>query len=390
MFHRTIAALALIVLAPLSVDAQVAARTPIPSDAAVARHGLVRRWYGLAPIDGVREKVQSVMVVGDQVHVQTNQSRIHVMHGESGKLLWTAQLGRPGTGQVGSAANSNSVFVVSGTHLYRLNRDTGVATWSIRLPQVPNAAPAADEERVLISTVNGRLYVYNVDTNEVIWFYQTDKPLSVPAVFLDERIACASQDGKLYVFQVSSRNPTLRYQTDAPVSAPLAVWGRLALVPSRDYNVYAADVRNGQTKWRYTSGSEIHRPLTVIENEVYVSPDEYGLHVLNAATESKDGERIWWYPHAEDFVAASARRVYASDRYGQLLILDRATGRLLGTWDTHDFDFRVRNDSNDRLYLATQAGLVVCLHERENQEPVIHKKVTAEPAKPAEEAAEMP
>jgi outer membrane protein assembly factor BamB len=267
--------------------------------------------------------------------------------------------------------NSNSVFAISGTSLYRLNRQDGSRVWSLRLPQVPSAPPAADEDRVVVSTVDGRLYVYNIETREVIWFYQTNAQVSMPAVLYDERIACASQDGLLYVFGVASREPRHRYKTNAPVSAPIATWSRLVLVASEDNNVYAVNIRTGDTPWHYTFGTEIRRAISVIDNQVFVTPEAEGLHVLDA----ENGTEIWSYSRAERFVAASAGRVYASDRFGRLVILERATGRMLGLWDTHNLDFRLLNESNDRLYLATRSGLVICCHEKENKEPLVHKRV---------------
>jgi outer membrane protein assembly factor BamB len=349
----------------------------LPSEEVAARYGLVRRWYAHAPVDGVRESVQLVSVVGDQIHLQTDASRMHVLDMETGKRLWTAQVGTAIRGQFGSATNSNSVFVVNGSRLYRLSRDDGAQLWSVRVPYVPNAAPSADEDRVMVTTLDGRIVVYNVHNKEIQWYYVTNGPISMPAALLDDKIACASEDGRMYVFQMANRNPTLRYQTKAPVSAPLAVWGRTVLLPSQDFNLYAVDVRNGDTLWRYSSGSEIRRPVSVIDNDVYLAPADGGLHAVHAAT----GAKLWQHPRARDFVAASKTKVYAADRFGQLLILDRANGRQIAAWNTNQFDFRARNENSDRVFLVTKGGFVVCLHEKENAEPLIHEKVM--PAPPA-------
>lgn len=376
MVHRVSTSILCLVLVAGTATAQENMRQLLPTDEAAARHGLVRRWYAFAPIDGIREAVQRVTVAGTQVHLQTSSSRIHVFDSETGKQLWSAQMGPPIPGQFGSAINSKSVFAINGSTLYRLSREDGAQLWSVRLPQVPNAAPAADEERVMVSTTDGRMYVYNVNTKEIVWYYQTNAPISMPASLLDDKIACASQDGKLYIFQPGSRNPLLRYSTGKPVSAPMAVWGRTVLLPSQDFYVYAVDVRTGDTMWRYSSGNEIRRELTVIDNDVFVTPEDSGMHVLDAENGTN---RKWWHPRANEFVAASKNRVYASDKYRQLLVLDRATGRQLSTWDTHLFDFRVHNESTDRVFLVTKSGLVVCLHEKENKEPLLHEKLQPPP-----------
>ena len=379
MAHRISQSLLCLVLVAGTVNAQEGLRQVLPTDEAAARHGLVRRWYAFAPIDGVREEVLRMTVVGTQVHLQTSASRIHVLDSETGKVLWSAQMGPPIPGQFSSAINSHSVFAINSSTLYRLNREDGAQLWSVRLPQVPSAAPAADEERVVASTRDGRIYVYNINTKEVAWYYQTNALIAMPALFVDEKIACASKDGKLYVFQPGSRNPVVRFTTDKPVSAPLAGWGRVVMVPSEDYYVYAVDVRTGDTKWQYSTGSAIRRAITVINNDVFVTPEDSGMHVLDAENGTN---RKWWHPRATEFVAASRGRIYAGDKHGQLLILDRGNGRQLSVWDTHRFDFRVHNESTDRVFLVTKAGLVVCLHEKENKEPLIHEKVQAPP--PAE------
>jgi outer membrane protein assembly factor BamB len=373
--RRTVLSAGAVLLLATAAIGQERFNRQLPTDETAGRYGLVRQWYSFAPVDGVREKIETVSVVGTQVHLLTNASRIHVLDGERGKLLWTAQMGRPIPGQFGSAINSSSVFVINGATLYRLNREDGSQLWAQRLPQAANAAPAADEKRVMVSTADGRIYVYDQDTHRVNWFYQTNAPVSMPATLLDEKIVCASQDGTCYVFQASNRNPTLRFTTDAPVSAPLGAWGRVVLIPSQDYHVYAVDVRTGAINWRYSAGAPIYRALTVIENDVFVAPDELGLHLVSAET----GQRRWLQPRGADFVASSTNRVYATDKFGQLLILDRANGRLVAQWDTHDFDFRVRNEVNDRVYLVASNGLVVCLREKANKEPVVHKKVEAPP-----------
>lgn len=376
MAHRISSSFLCLVLVAGTANAQDSLRQLLPTDEVAARHGLVRRWYAFAPVDGVREAVQRVTVVGTQVHLQTNSSRIHVLDSESGKLLWSAQMGPPIPGQFGSAINSNSVFAMNGSFLYRLNREDGALLWSVRLAQVPNAAPAADEERVIVGTQDGRVYVYNVNTKEVVWYYQTNGPISTPAVLLDDKIVCASQDGKVYIFQPSSRKPMVRPMPDKPVSAPMAVWGRTVLLPSADFYVNAVDVRTGDTLWRYSSGNEILRPLSIIDNDIFVTPEDSGMHVLDAENGSV---RKWWHPRAYQFVTASKARVYAADKYGQLLILDRGTGRQLDAWETQQFDFRVRNESTDRLFLVTKAGLVVCLHEKQYKEPLMHEQVQPPP-----------
>ena len=398
---RYVALSAAIVLSAASLAAaQYRVRPPLPSDEAAGRYGLVRRWYAQVPIDGVREKVQRATVADGQVHLQTNASRVHVLDGETGQVLWHAQTGAPLPNHFSSGINPTGVFVVSTTRLYRLDRRTGSPVWSVRVPQVPSAAPAADEDQVVVSTAEGRIYVFDAETKALHWYYQSNAPISMPAVFIEDRIAVASDDGMVYVFKSDSRNPVLRYKTGGAVTAPLGAWRQYLLIPSSDYNLYAVNTQataGSETKWVYPSGAEIRKPVSVVERQAFVTPENGGLHVLDAET----GQRLWWYPRASDFIAASDDRVYATDRHGQLVILDRSTGRPLAVWNTQAFDFGIHNTSTDRVYLVTREGFVVALHEKEHADPLRHEVLppeerrrpnlpfTSKPAQPKAEAAPM-
>ncbi|MEN6558963.1 MAG: hypothetical protein ABFC54_12380, partial [Thermoguttaceae bacterium] len=64
----------------------------------------------------------------------------------------------------------------------------------------------------------------------------------------------------------------------------------------------------------------------------------------------------------------------AADRAGRLLVLDGMTGKLLDTLPTVGLPLKARNDLTDRIYLADDFGLIQCLHEPEQQKPILHDK----------------
>ncbi len=370
--------------------AQLSQAFMLPSEQEVRRHGLVRHWFAVVPIDGVREQIERVTVAGDQLHFQTNMSRIHVLDAETGQWHWSAQIGEPLPNHFGSAYNSDSVFAISGVRLYRLNRRDGTLIWVVRLPEVPNAAPAADEENVVVGTLGGTIYLYDVDNGKLLWFYQTDRPISIRSLLLSDRVICGSEDGLVYVFPVVNdpRRTIFRFRTRAPISAPMSYWGRKIIVASQDAMVYAVHLRSGRVYWIHSAGNPVNEPVAVIEKRVYVTPRDVGLHVLDVDT----GEVLWKYPRAKRFVAASDKRVYLSDKLGQLVMLDLQTGRLLDVWDTHRFDFLPFNEQNDRVYLVSRRGLVVCVREAAHEKALVHERLTpqAEEAQAPEELTAKP
>jgi len=59
-----------------------------------------------------------------------------------------------------------------------------------------------------------------------------------------------------------------------------------------------------------------------------------------------------------------------------LLVLDRARGTLLARYEgVNDFLVPMANELTDRIYLASNDGLLVCLHDRDIPNPIHVKNV---------------
>jgi PQQ-like domain len=190
-------------------------------------------------------------------------------------------------------------------------------------------------------------------------------------------------------FTISKFEPRIfyRFAADAATSAALGQYEDIAYVPSDDFRVYALNVVTGKILWRFVGGGPIRQKPRVTDSSVYVIADRAGLYRLDRAT----GDTLWRNGRAARFLAMNPKFVYAADTSGRLLILDRATGALLADYaGTSDFVVPLANEVNDRLYLASNDGLLVCLHDRDYPAPVAIKRGEAkapvpgaEPKKPA-------
>ena len=85
---------------------------------------------------------------------------------------------------------------------------------------------------------------------------------------------------------------------------------------------------------------------------------------------------------ADYFLAANPKYVYALDASGHFLVLDRRRGVTLSGFDTRDFVFPISNDVTDRIYLAANNGLIVCLRDREYPKPIRHRQREEEAENP--------
>ena len=137
---------------------------------------------------------------------------------------------------------------------------------------------------------------------------------------------------------------------------------------SSDGYVYAVSERAGEIKWKFATSDPVVDSPVVIEDHVYVTTELGGMFCLNAET----GKQVWWAPEVLHFVAAGKQRVYAADKLGRLRILDVRNGATLDTLPTSAMPIKISNGQTDRIYLATEGGMIQCLREVERINPVVY------------------
>src|ERR1700733_4221478 len=96
----------------------------VPTRTALERLGLERQWFGVIPLVE-SERLMRISMSGDRLFAQTDYAMVHAFDSESGRLLWSAQLGeRTGLAR-GVASNSFAVFATNANILHALDKKTG-------------------------------------------------------------------------------------------------------------------------------------------------------------------------------------------------------------------------------------------------------------------------
>jgi outer membrane protein assembly factor BamB len=216
-----------------------------------------------------------------------------------------------------------------------------------------------------------------------VWKYVSESRLEGAPLLTGESIIVTDTNGTTFVLAKANHELRARIPAEAPVSAPLAQYGETAYVASHDGNLYAYDAGSLTLTWRFTAGLPIVRKPALNDDDVYVGVDHFGLCRLERGT----GREVWRNREASRFLAANKKFVYAAAPDGRLLVLDRARGRLLGSYDAREFVVPVSNEWTDRLLLASHDGLLLCLHDRDRdyRTPMRMKKAE-ETAAPKPEA----
>jgi outer membrane protein assembly factor BamB len=398
---------------------QVYSSPPIPPREALDRLNLRLAWSAFVQCDGRRDGLASVQLAGRQLLVQTRSGLVTALDAENGCTLWRNRVGLAYARPVPLGFNRKSVFVVNGTDLYGLDRETGAKQWQISLPNGVSVAPVAGEYQLYVSFGNTRMLAYLLPRSDqlneatalsdvakyvqsedaasggspgtfsavpvVTWEAVTRVPIEWVPVLGPGNVLVTSPDGELsswLKFPKETRDAVEIYHykiSDDPVLAQPGHYENMAYIGSRDSNVYAVDIDHGNVAWRYASGGAVRRQPIATEKDVYVVSDRLGMARIDRAT----GSPLWRLPRggvmsrtnadADRFLAANAKFVYATDPSGRLLVLDRATGLKLSSYEgTRDYTVPLSNEANDRIYLAAHNGLIVCLHDREYATPFRH------------------
>ena len=225
----------------------------------------------------------------------------------------------------------------------------------------------------------------------LLWSHATGRRYVNPPVLTDEEAVSglkdapvitrlwATTDGPI-VEAIDKRNQrtlvtaTLQDAAASPLAGPTLVGtDRLGFVGLRDGTVVAINLLQGgpdgpRIEWRASVGGTMnHRPVAA-RDAVFASGEQSGTAKIDIAT----GDVIWRSEgNADRFVAANDEFVYLRDRAGGLGIYDRqrasdpATRRSvpLARLEIPGYGVAVANDKTDRLFLASDNGLLICLRD---------------------------
>jgi hypothetical protein len=173
-------------------------------------------------------------------------------------------------------------------------------------------------------------------------------------------------------YQIEASGDVLAPPTFLPPAPDAKKGAGILYIASEDGFVYAIDQATGDSVWRHSTGEPILERVALVFPHVYVCNQLGGMHCLDALT----GERVWWAPKIKKFLAASEQYVYAIDIHERLVSLDRATGAWIDMMPLGPTAVALQNDRTDRVYLATESGLVQCLHQLGVDEPIRHNRVS--------------
>jgi outer membrane protein assembly factor BamB len=428
-----VAALAAAVVAPLSAQdlSRLYTDPSAPAQDALDRLRLKTAWTATVPMDSRRDGFFSVQLLpygtGHELLIQTRSGGVLSLDAATGQRRWYTVIGVPYRAASNPAGfNSETIFVINNIELFALDRATGRVKWQYQLPSGGAAPPLADEDQIYISLTNGRFNAYALPTPALVEHLARERrPRVESAARLEAARALRGSDipavgplsgvTELYRNTAGGPQPMERYsfvpeehietvplqavnrvllpgadgliagvtksiskaawrsiRANGQIRVPLGQYEDMAYIATTASDLYAVNITNGRLAWRFTSGGTPTAKPAAVEEDVYLPVSRSGLLRIDRAT----GFELWRNPDGSRFLAANTKFVYAADHDGRLVVIDRGRGTTLSTYDgTRDFVYPIQNDWTDRIYLAANNGLIVCLHDRDIEKPLVMRKV---------------
>jgi outer membrane protein assembly factor BamB len=389
----SISALLMIVGFGGSLFGQEPFRGGMPSDAMLGRLGLQRAWWAQASIDPLRDRVKYFTSDEQETYLQTALGMVTAFDNATGRRRWSVQVGSVTEIRFPAVTNEQLVVIVSGTAIYALDKRSGDVAWQVQVPLAASTAPGLDDRRVYVGTVNGSVYAYDLKFldqlsknprlsadmyRSLAWQYKTGARILFPPVSTGKVVTVASADSSLYGLSAEDRKLHFQFESDRPLSTPITQFGNLIFIATEDRKVYCLNADTGAIKWELLAGLELRQAPRVVGDHVFLRPQGYGMRCLSLAT----SRELWINRRAVGFLAATPAVVYASDSLGNVLLLNPNDGRQIGAFSMIQFPIRIANERTDRLYFASERGLVVCIRERERDFPLFHKSPEKGPILP--------
>lgn len=378
----------------------------VPPPEVLDRLNLRLAWRTVIPTLGKCDGIFSVQILEDLILVQDVSGAITAINPADGSQVWHTVFGVPFRTSNILGYNATTVFAYNGLRLFGLDRRTGVVRWEFATLSSPTAAPVADNDRVFLALLGGRLEAYLLQTAtpaevaatppvpgepppeqvglgasavppaaaqrapRYAWYWPAPERVERAPLLTPESLLVADQNGALTTLNRESPLVANVFQANAPLSAPIAGYGDVAYFATQDASVYAMRAFNGNVFWRYTARSPVLRRPAVTDQDVYIGGNVGGLSRLDRLT----GEELWRFPEGDRFAAANPTFVYAVDRDYRLVVIDRLRGTVLSGIDARDWPVAISNEVTDRLYLAAHDGTLICLYDRNYPAPVFMRR----------------
>lgn len=220
-----------------------------------------------------------------------------------------------------------------------------------------------------------------VNAPKLLWDFQTHMRITERPLISEKGIIVVG-NGNEAIFIDKDGGHALSYKADSKFSAPISQFGDTVYAGCMNGSVYAFHLPSRTMVWQQAANGPITSQPMATDEDLFVTVDHGGIVRYHRA----NGQLVWQNPEAVKFLASNPKFVYALDRLGRLLVLDRQRGTTLTNLNVQGFLRNYANDKTDRIFLGANDGTLMSLHDRSYPTPVNMRS----PAAPANAAITPP
>lgn len=191
---------------------------------------------------------------------------------------------------------------------------------------------------------------------EIRWTFNTARPLLAGPAVVDDRVYLSTEDGRTVALDGRSGQVIWEFETGFPSGSTPAVAGDLIISVVRPGLIVALDKDNGSLRWEVDISAPIFASPLVVEGTLYLGAGDGLLYAFDAVT----GEELWTFD-ADDWivnsVAYSDGTLVLTTQDSSIFLVDAKNGRKLLFYDTGYV--RLRGGvviGEDRAYFPSDRG----------------------------------
>jgi outer membrane protein assembly factor BamB len=290
---------------------------------------LKQLWESQSVLNTSRDKVAHFSADEDIVFVQSSAGTITALNAESGRRMWSAQIGR--SDEVAMQVTSDSQFaaVVAGPVIHTFDKFSGQKLFAYRLPESPSGPPLITrreivknnsvrvERKVFVPLADRSVVAYDIEqltylgrhgemkkgvVRAMDWKYRSGELTRfAPAAGID-RVVVSSERGNLHILNMSQPDAgkvQFQFFMNSRTTAPLTIVtredreyllaacdnNRLFCIFLRLYGALPANrVNEGDLNWTLPLSNSVTQPVVVVGQDVFVLSTEGELRKFSLDT----------------------------------------------------------------------------------------------------------
>lgn len=289
------------------------------------------------------EECASAALVGDRLVTGSRSGNVVALSAKNGTQLWSTAMSGGSDSEARFDEAHGQVYVgTDDGSLYAVDPASGKVRWTHRGRGAVERPVELGGEAIYVSTAADRVYALDAATGKYRWQYEREPPEGFtihghagPRLSGDVLYAGFS-DGYLVALRASAgevmwaRSLAAASEQFVDVDATPVLHDGLVLASSYSGGLFALRAEDGERAWRL--GIEGASAVRLVGDRLYVAAPRDGLAAL-----TPKGQVLWRQGLAEagDLTAPQAAGpylVFTGSRAG-LFVIDRATGRLLETFN---------------------------------------------------------